>query len=312
MIEREIESQILYENGPDGARVPARAEIQAVFARHGDWENFAPPQVRFRLRLEKNALVREGLRQVLERRLYYWRGRVDSAAQTQLNKAASGEPVSPAKVVMNGSYDPIWSLSGDTNGLEMRRERFNRLARRAVVALGERFVVPAEAVDAWLNRLHKFHWGRKTRFGKADWNIILLADAAAEYCAELNTRFHEACNADAERTFIDLEQQFHELSNPNVEFYAIRRRDTALRRKRYPFDNRLYDHPHEPLPSVGNELAYWRASQGVRVKMNPSRGSESPEEVPFSLLAAWAGRQQCCPSANSRKRDIHFRPPQKN
>ncbi len=38
-------------------------------------------------------------------------------------------------------------------------------------------------------------------------------------------------------------------SNPNVEFYAIRRRDTALRRKRYPFDNRLYDHPHEPLPS---------------------------------------------------------------
>lgn len=74
-IENEIGSEIILESGPNGATAPAREEIQSAYAQHGEWENFAPPTVRFRLRYEKNGLVRESLRQVLERRLFYWLGR---------------------------------------------------------------------------------------------------------------------------------------------------------------------------------------------------------------------------------------------
>jgi hypothetical protein len=71
-IENEVGSEILSECRPDGTNAPARPEIQGVHAQHGDWENFAPLTVRFRLRFEKNALVRENLRQALERKSFYW------------------------------------------------------------------------------------------------------------------------------------------------------------------------------------------------------------------------------------------------
>ncbi len=74
-IEHEVDSEILSECRPDGTIARARAEIQGVHAQHGDWENFAPLAVRFRLRFENNALVRENLRQALERKSFYWLGR---------------------------------------------------------------------------------------------------------------------------------------------------------------------------------------------------------------------------------------------
>lgn len=167
-------------------------------------------------------------------------------SQNILNEGAMGE-----------DYDPTWALRCDGRDSEKRRQVFGRLARRSVVALGLKFDDPIEALDAWLNRLHKFHWGLKTRFGGAHWRISHVAEAAAEYCAELSTRFHEAENSDSEGKFSDLDRQFRELEDPDSEFVAIRRRDTCLRRDRYPSTNWLHDHAHETFPDPKKELEYW-------------------------------------------------------
>jgi hypothetical protein len=160
---------------------------------------------------------------------------------------------------MDETYDPAWSLTGGGANLEKRRDTFNRLARRAIVALGQKFTNPDEAVDAWLNRLHKFHWGRKTKYGRNHWCVSHVSDASAEYCAELSTRFHEDGNVDSEGKLADLERKFRGLSDTGAEISAIRRRDSGLRRDRYPFDHWLHDHPHEPLPDPKMELDYWVA-----------------------------------------------------
>ena len=158
---------------------------------------------------------------------------------------------------MDERYDPTWALRCDGGNSEKRRQTFARLARRAVVALGLEFRNPLEALDAWLNRVHRFHWGLKTRFGRDHWNIGHVAEASAEYCAELSTRFHEAGNSDSEGKFSDLERQFSELEDPDAEFVAIRRRDTYLERDDYPFTSWLHDHAHEALPDPKMELEYW-------------------------------------------------------
>ncbi len=93
-IENEVGSETLTECRPDGTIAPARAEIQGVHAQHGDWENFAPLAVRFRLRFEKNALVRENLRQVLERKKFYWLDRFS------LRPSYAGPPQNSAVRVM--------------------------------------------------------------------------------------------------------------------------------------------------------------------------------------------------------------------
>lgn len=158
---------------------------------------------------------------------------------------------------MDEEYDPTWTLRCDGGNSEKRRQRFARLARRAIVALGLKFDDPIEALDAWLNRLHRFHWGLKTRFGRAHWRVSHVAEAAAEYCAELNTRFHEAGDAEAERRFEELDREFRELEDPDDEFVAHRRRNTCLNREDYPFTSWLYDHAHEALPDPKAELDYW-------------------------------------------------------
>lgn len=75
-LEREIGSEIISECRQDGTIEPARDEIQAAHAQHGDWEKFTPDGVRFRLRLGKSAAVREELRQVLKRASFYWLDRL--------------------------------------------------------------------------------------------------------------------------------------------------------------------------------------------------------------------------------------------
>jgi hypothetical protein len=185
------------------------------------------------------------------------------------------------------TYDSEWSLTGDGDTLKKRREPFNRLARRAVVALGQKFTNRDEAVDAWLNILHRFHWERKTPYARAYWRVRQVSEASAECCAELSTRFHEDGNADSERKFVDLERRFRESSDQTEGFSAIRRRETRLRRDRYPFGDGLYDHPHESLSDPLMELGYWKAHvwKGYHFEVGhwerlDRRGS------------AWAGRRE--------------------
>jgi hypothetical protein len=99
-IENELDSEILLEGRPDGTTAAARAEIQAAHAQHGEWERFAPLTVRFRLRLVKkeNALVRENLRQTLERRSFYWLGRFSIRPAMFGWQAAPPETVADAPV----------------------------------------------------------------------------------------------------------------------------------------------------------------------------------------------------------------------
>jgi len=81
-IEQHMESEIIWECRPDGSRVPARAEIQAAYAQHGDWEALAPKSVRWNLRFPPaSADVRETIRQLLERRMFTWLDRFSSNRQ---------------------------------------------------------------------------------------------------------------------------------------------------------------------------------------------------------------------------------------
>src|SRR6266481_21944 len=138
------------------------------------------------------------------------------------------------------TYEAAWSISGDGGDLERLVNTFNRLARRAVVALGPSRSNPANAVDVWLNSLHRFHKDRRHRYASNHWEIKNIFEASAEYCAELSTGFHEAGNTDEEEIFAGLERQFRQLADQRADPLAIRRRDeTRLQRDRYPLNNWL-------------------------------------------------------------------------
>jgi hypothetical protein len=76
-IQHDMDTDLLWEVGPDGTRKSARAEVVGAFAPHGDWENFAPKAVRFELRTsEKNYVtVKAALFQRLHQRSWFWAGR---------------------------------------------------------------------------------------------------------------------------------------------------------------------------------------------------------------------------------------------
>jgi hypothetical protein len=127
-------------------------------------------------------------------------------------------------------------------------------------ALGATFADPDESVDSWLNRIHDFHAGRKSRrYASAHWRVKHILEASAEYCAERATRLHEAGKLDTKRKFADLECRFRNSSDPQGDLSAIRRRNTCLRRDRYPFCYWLFDHAHERLADPKAELDYWTA-----------------------------------------------------
>ena len=84
-IEHDIDTDLLWEVGPDGTRKPARAAVRDVYAQHGDWENFMPKGVRHLIRWpNNNATVRAALSQALLKRVSYWVG------QFQLRSRVSG------------------------------------------------------------------------------------------------------------------------------------------------------------------------------------------------------------------------------
>jgi hypothetical protein len=149
-------------------------------------------------------------------------------------------------------YDPIWNVEGDDDG----REVFKRLARRAVVALGQKFTDPAKAVDFWLNQVHAHHARRNSWRLRDPWCIRNLLEASAECSAELATSLHEAANLEAEKKFAELEQQFRArpsacglvFNHPWEHLYAISRRDVVL-------------YPTEPAAPVSTERQDIRAER---------------------------------------------------
>jgi len=111
-IEHDIDTDILWEVGPDGTRKPARGEILGVYAQHGDWENFMPKDIRFLVRWpSNNATVRAALCQTLQQRLYYWAGRFQiRSTEPQAQSESSGprsvrEPFVTSILVTKG-----WSI----------------------------------------------------------------------------------------------------------------------------------------------------------------------------------------------------------
>src|SRR5579872_6374217 len=121
-------------------------------------------------------------------------------------------------------YERAWSLRGGSDDPEIPRESFRRLARIAMVELGQR-LSPAAAVDAWLNRVFEYREDLNTRYAWDDWHLEKILVASGEYCAELSTQFKEAGNLDAKRVFEDLEQRFRESPDPRTDLQAIRRGD---------------------------------------------------------------------------------------
>jgi hypothetical protein len=98
-VEQEMGSEILCECAPDGTTRPARPEILAAHAPHGDFERFTPASVRFSLRFAERGRVREEFRQVLERQMFYWLDQFASLPKISTNpnitiaKASNSEPL---------------------------------------------------------------------------------------------------------------------------------------------------------------------------------------------------------------------------
>jgi len=133
-------------------------------------------------------------------------GQQNPAAHAPTRNAQSEESLSN-----NGTYDPVWRLKGGGSDAKTSRERFSRLARRAMVALGERFTKPAEAVDAWLNRVHEFHAGPGSEYAGDHWHLTKLPEASAGYCDELRTRGEENGDDVLARLFLGFEKDFRDM-----------------------------------------------------------------------------------------------------
>lgn len=156
------------------------------------------------------------------------------------------------------TYDPTWRLTGGgDDDSETLRESFRRLVKRAEVASGGR-LTGAEAVDAWLNRLHKFYAGRRRKYALDHWHLKDVLKASAEYCEELATHVNEARDSGTEGIWTALKQRFGELPNPEPHLSAIRRGETCLHLD-HKFRYWLYDHSHKPLADPKAELDYWGA-----------------------------------------------------
>jgi hypothetical protein len=99
-IAQDSDTGLLWEEGPDGTRKQARPEACGFYAHHGEWENFAPARVWFRLRFPTDrATVRAVLTQTLQQRVVYWAGRHRS--QTRLAEAQGR--FAPAETPAKGS-----------------------------------------------------------------------------------------------------------------------------------------------------------------------------------------------------------------
>ena len=100
-IDHDMDTDLIWEVGPDGTRRLARAEVIGVYAQHGNWENFMPEGIRFHLRWPRNnATVRAVLSQVLQQRVQYWAGQFQPLlAERPAPGERSEQETAPAKTL---------------------------------------------------------------------------------------------------------------------------------------------------------------------------------------------------------------------
>ena len=204
-IDQDMDSEIIWECGPDGSRALAREEIQAAYAQHGDWEAFAPKSVRMALRFPPaSANVRETLRQLLERRTLTWLDRFSPDQQEpRPNFAPSRLEFTPQhradfqellatgvnlyalnSGVEKSDFGP-WTLmceQGDTETKAQLMMRFRATVRKAAIAAG----AP--------RRAHLVNWWiRKLALGPKLPYIQGLINRSIEYCQELESNALVSC-----------------------------------------------------------------------------------------------------------------------
>ncbi len=156
--EKEIGSEILWECRPDGTKVYARREILAADAPHGDFENFAPAAIRFSLRFQKNDLIRESLRQMMEKRIHYWIGRfrIQTATVAPASIPSQRRMGTPSLDTQRSFPPSRHSFTGGPGDPKLRTELYEEigwLARKIQVLEGPPGLPPSEAVDRLLSRL---------------------------------------------------------------------------------------------------------------------------------------------------------------
>lgn len=86
----------------------------------------------------------------------------------------------------DGGQSEIRPGPNDPSAYLLLRRQYERLARRAMAALGFSFVDPSRAAHYWLDLM------RQESPHPNQWRISLLCFASAEFCAELETRALEA------------------------------------------------------------------------------------------------------------------------
>jgi hypothetical protein len=157
--EKGIVNEILLECREDGTKAHAREEILEADAPHGDFENFAPAAIRLSLRFPKNALIRESLRQVFERRIHYWIGRFRVKIETVLTPTSipSHQRMGTPSLDVQRSFPPSrYSFSGGPFDQKLRADLYEEigwLAREIQVLEGPPGLPPSDAVDRLLGRL---------------------------------------------------------------------------------------------------------------------------------------------------------------
>lgn len=248
--ERDMDSETIWECLQDGSRVPAREEIQAAYAQHGDWEVLAPKSVRWKLRIPRvSADVRETIRQLLERRMFTWLDRFPLNQQTlSTNIAVRRLEFSPQhradfqellamgvnvyslnSGIEKSDFGP-WTLMCEQGDAETK----TRLIRRF------RAVVRKAAINAGApHRAHLVNWWiRKLARGRGLPYIQGLIERSIEFCQELESNSLES------RPIVDEED-----ARP------------GLSRDRYPCDRPvaywLYATPHSVLRDPKEEFEFW-------------------------------------------------------
>lgn len=114
-----------------------------------------------------------------------------------------------------------WSIvTGQKDRLsqDALREVYERIVRRAMVALDQVCEDSSAITDDWLDRLCE-----TSPYSNGNWGIQILSTASAAYCDELRTRCLEARDENRASVWADLARQFGELPDPRMTLHAIRR-----------------------------------------------------------------------------------------
>jgi len=166
---------------------------------------------------------------------------------------------------------------------------FCRLAREAVVELGQHLPTGAAAVDYWLDLLQNgLYCNGRT--------IEPLHIASAEYCAELRTQSREAGNQQRADAFAKLEEQFRRLT-ASTQFHALRRSDPTVHTA--PTADEPSTEPRVPdaaKPAASNATRRRLDARPKRLKTESKRSTKAP------LRSKLKGRKSRTPKTHKKSR----------